>query len=90
MPPYVSDAAMTELIVVSTIFGVCVGLFLLLRALGHIPAVKKWAEEGAEKYEREKKEKEEEKKKKKAIMKANARKTKKEEDLRYLGACFMD
>lgn len=86
MPPYVSDAAMTELIVVSTIFGVCVGLFLLLRALGHIPAVKKWAEEGAEKYEREKKEKEEEKRKKKAIMKANARKTKKK-DLRYLGAC---
>lgn len=49
-----------------------------------------WVEKHADEYEREKKEKEEEKKKKKAIMKANARKTKKEEDLRYLGACFMD
>lgn len=51
-----------------------------------IPSVARWQEKMEAQNEKEK----EEKKKKKARMKANARKTKKEEDLRYLGACFMD
>lgn len=47
-----------------------------------VPSVARWMEKMEAQNEKEK----EEKKKKKAIMKANAKKTKKK-DLRYLGAC---
>lgn len=68
------------------IIGITFAVMVPFMWIPFVPSVARWMEKMEKQNEKEK----EEKKKKKAIMKANARKTKKEEDLRYLGACFMD